>query len=54
MRLNISEILDLVNQAETEDQKINLLRKNYSPAMEDVLQWAYNPNIVLFTDKIPP
>jgi hypothetical protein len=54
MRLNISEILDLVNQAETEDQKINLLRKNYSPAMEDVLHWAYAPNLNFFTDKIPP
>lgn len=54
MRPLISEIFQQISQADTEEQKISLLRKNYSPAMEDVLQWAYNPNIKLFTKEIPP
>jgi len=54
MRLLISEVLEEVSQADTEEKKISILRKNYSPALEDVLQWTYNPNIQLFTNKIPP
>ena len=54
MRSLISEVLEEVSQANTEEQKISILRKNYSPALEDVFQWAYNPNIQLFTNKIPP
>lgn len=54
MRQMISEILEQVSQAQTENEKVNILRKNYSPALEDVLRWAYDPNIVFFTDTIPP
>ena len=50
----VGEILDLVAAADTEDKKINILRANYSPAMEDVLRWSHDPTIVFFTDKIPP
>jgi hypothetical protein len=50
----ISEILDHVSKAETEAEKIKILRKNYSPALEDVFHWAYNPNITLFTNEVPP
>ena len=54
MRLMISEIFQQVSQAQTENEKINILRKNYSPALEDVLHWAYDPNIVFFTRTTPP
>jgi hypothetical protein len=54
MRLLVSEVLSKVATAETEQKKINLLRENYSPALEDVLHWAYDPNIKFYTDKIPP
>ncbi len=53
MRLNISEILEQVSQAQTENEKINILRRNYSPALEDVLHWAYDSNIVFYTKTIP-
>lgn len=54
MRSLISEVFQEVSQASTEEQKVSLLRKHYSPAMEDVIQWAYNSNITLFTTEIPP
>lgn len=54
MRLLVSEVLEKVKQAKTEQEKINLLRVNYSPALEDVFKWAYDPNIVFFTNEIPP
>jgi len=54
MKLLVSEILAKVAAAETEAKKINLLRENYSPALEDVLHWAYDPNIKFFTNKVPP
>jgi hypothetical protein len=54
MRLLISEILEKVHSAKTEEEKINILRVNYSPALEDVFKWAYDPNIVFFTKEIPP
>lgn len=54
MRLLVSEVLSKVATAETEQKKINLLRENYSPALEDVLHWAYDPNIKFYTSKIPP
>lgn len=54
MKLLVSEILAKVATAETEAKKINLLRENYSPALEDVLHWAYDPNIKFFTNKVPP
>ena len=46
MKLMVGEILDLVAAADTEDKKINILRANYSPAMEDVLRWSHDPTIV--------
>jgi len=49
----ISEILDKVSEATNEQEKINILRINYSPALEDVIKWAYDPNVVLFTNQIP-
>ena len=54
MKLLVSEILAKVAAAETETKKINLLRENYSPALEDVLHWAYDPTIKFFTNKVPP
>lgn len=54
MKKMISEILEEVSQAQTENEKINILRKNYSPALEDILNWSYRPDVSFFTDKIPP
>jgi hypothetical protein len=54
MKLLVSEILEKVGQTKTEQEKINILRVNYSPALEDVLKWAYDPNITLFCNTIPP
>lgn len=54
MKLLVSEVLSKVATAETEQKKINLLRENYSPALEDVLHWAYDPNIKFFTTTVPP
>ena len=54
MRMLVSEVLYKVEQAKTESEKINLLRVNYSPALEDTLRWAYDPNILFFTKTIPP
>lgn len=53
MKFLISEILNEVSQVTSEIEKISILRKNYSPAMEDVFQWAYNPSVILFTNTIP-
>lgn len=54
MRLLINEVFDKVVKAKTEQEKIEILRVNYSPALEDVLRWAYDPNIVFYTNTIPP
>jgi hypothetical protein len=54
MKLMISEILEQVSNAKSETDKINILRKNYSPALEDVLYWAYSPNIIFYTKSVPP
>jgi|APGre2960657404_1045060.scaffolds.fasta_scaffold27261_3 hypothetical protein len=53
MKLLISEILEKVNQAKTEQEKISILRVNYSPALEDVFKWTYDPNVFFFISEIP-
>ena len=54
MRLLISEVLEQLLLAKSEVDKINILRKNYSPALEDVLYCTYSPNIVFYTKTVPP
>ena len=55
MKLYTSEILSKVAAADTETKRINILRENYSPALEDILLWAYDKERVqFFTNTVPP
>jgi hypothetical protein len=45
MRLGIGEILKKVSESKTKEEKIEILRKNDSPAIRTVLKYALDPNI---------
>jgi hypothetical protein len=45
MRLSISEILDKADKAQTQDEKIEILRKEYSQPLLDVVMGAYDSRI---------
>jgi hypothetical protein len=47
-----SEIFEEFEKAETKEQRINVLRRNYHPTFRDFLIMAFNPNIV-FDVEIP-
>jgi hypothetical protein len=54
MQLMISEIWNQVSNASTENEKIALLRKNNSPALREILRYAYHPNVKFFSETVPP
>jgi Family of unknown function (DUF6433) len=45
MRLSISEILEKADKAQTQDEKIEILRKEYSQPLLDVVMGAYDSRI---------
>ena len=45
MRLGIAEVLKLVSEQKTKEEKINVFRKNDSTALRTVLKYALDPNI---------
>lgn len=45
MRRNIYEILDDFKAATTKDAKLGILKQNWSPTLQLVLQLAYHPDI---------
>lgn len=53
MYKNMYEIFDEFQSASKKEDKINVLRKNYSKALESVLRGAFHPGIKYVFDKIP-
>ena len=54
-RLGISEILELVQEAKTSEEKVLILRQNNSPVLRDILRLAYDKDIVwLLPEGTPP
>lgn len=45
MRKNVYEIFDEFVKAPSKDAKLGILKQNWSPTLELVLQLAYHPNI---------
>jgi hypothetical protein len=45
MRLTIPEILKLVSNAKTHQEKVNILRQNASEPLEQILQYNFHPDI---------
>lgn len=45
MRLGISEILERVEQAPTDDIKVDLLRQHSTPQLQNILRHFYDPSI---------
>ena len=54
MKANIYEILDQVAKAKDKEERINILRYNYSDALRDVLIGAFHPGITFAVKEIPP
>lgn len=52
MKAFVDIFRDLDN-AKTEEQKVEILRSNKSPALLDILRYGFHPNGELFTTKIP-
>lgn len=52
MQLYISEILDKASKAKTKDEKIKILRENATPALKEVIKYAFG-NIEFYTNSIP-
>lgn len=46
MQKSISEMLQEVDEAKTKKQKIELIRKYYSPSMGNILQSIFDPGVV--------
>lgn len=53
MQLAIFEILELVEKAKTEEEKIDLLRKNRSRVLCDILQGAFDNRIIWLLPEGP-
>lgn len=51
MRLMISEILENASKLPTKAEKIEYLRRNYSPALVNVIKFALDPNIKFLLPK---
>lgn len=49
----LHEIFENVKKASTKQEKIDILRKNFSPAMKDVLRYALHPNCKFYTNTVP-
>lgn len=55
MKLGIAEILEQTSKLKSTDDKIEYLRRNWSPALGTVLKYAYDPSIKwLLPSGIPP
>lgn len=50
----ISEIFDEVESTKKKEDKVNILRKNDSPALRLVLQYAFDPRVVFYSNQFPP
>lgn len=53
MQLAIFEILELVEKAKTEEEKISLLRKHRSQVLADILQGAFDTRIIWLLPEGP-
>jgi hypothetical protein len=49
----IGEVFSLVNQAETEEEKIKILRQNKTPGMMELFKFAYEPTYVSLIKEVP-
>ena len=53
MQLSFTEILKAVDEAEDRTEKINLLRQHYKPAMINLFQSVFDPNVKWLLPKGP-
>jgi len=53
MQLSFTEILTAVDQEENRNEKIEILRKNYKPAMVNLFQSVFDPNVKWLLPKGP-
>lgn len=53
MKKTISEILDEFTRANTRQEKIDVLRRNYSSSLRHVLEGAFHPNIRFVFEEVP-
>ena len=53
MQLLISEIFAKVADQKTPKDKANVLRAHSTPALQEVLRYAYDPKITWFCEKAP-
>ncbi len=54
MRKNVYEIFDEFVKANTKQDKIEVLAKNWTPTLKLVLQLAYRPEVKWKYDSNPP
>jgi hypothetical protein len=54
MRKNVYEIFDEFVKADTKQDKIEVLAKNWTPTLKLVLQLAYRPEVKWKYDSYPP
>ena len=47
------DIFCALDNASSEEEKVQILRQNKSPAMIDLLRWAYHPNGEFYTNTPP-
>jgi hypothetical protein len=47
------DIFHAIDNASSEEEKVHILRQNKSPAMIDILRWAYHPNGEFYTTTVP-
>lgn len=53
MILSISEILNLINQQETTEQAINILKNNDSNQLRQFLKYCFDPTIEFYITEFP-
>jgi hypothetical protein len=54
VKKTISEVFDDFKNANTRDEKIHILRSNYTFSLKYILQGTFHPNIEFVFESIPP
>lgn len=49
----IHEVLLEVKNTKEKNTKIEILRKNFTPGLREVIKYAYSPNLKFFTNQVP-
>jgi hypothetical protein len=53
MLKNVYEIFEEFEKAPSKNEKVDVLKNNYSPVLYAVLQFAFHPGIEFVVDKVP-